>query len=237
MLRERWGGQREQSHKSRADLVTDADLASEALIVAALRQHFPDHAIVAEESGGTAAGWTWLVDPLDGTTNYSHGYPVFAVTMALLDDGQPALGVVYDPLRDETFTALRGQGAWLNGERLQVASTARLDQALLSTGFPYTRWTNPRNNVAEFSRMIMRCQGTIRSGSAALDLAYAAAGRTDGHWELGLQPWDSAAGALLVAEAGGVVTTWDGASYSPWDGFVIAANPALHPQIMAVLGE
>lgn len=226
------------NYKSRADLVTEWDLASEGLIVAALREHFPDHAIVAEEGGGSRlAGPTWLVDPLDGTTNFAHGYPVFAVTLALLMEDQPVLGVVYDPLRDECFAAEHGQGAWLNDRRLHVSDTPLLERALLSTGFPYNRWSDPHNNVREHSTMIMRCQGIVRSGSAALDFAYVAAGRSDGHWELGLRPWDTAAGALLVAEAGGTVSDWRGGAYSPWYDRVVATNVHLHAQVLETLAS
>ena len=228
---------RELDFKSRADLVTDIDLASERLLVAALREHFPTHAILAEEGGGEAqtAGYLWLVDPLDGTTNYAHGYPVFSVTLALLHQGELELGVVYDPLRDECFTAERGRGAWLNGRRLRVSSTAGLRLALLSTGFPYHRFTSADTNIAQFNAMIMQCQGVVRSGSAALDFAYVAAGRSDGHWELGLRPWDSAAGALLVREAGGRVSDWHGDAYTPWNERVVATNDALHAQVLDVL--
>jgi myo-inositol-1(or 4)-monophosphatase len=228
---------RELSFKSRADLVTNIDLASERLIVTALREHFPDHAVLAEEGGGErkADGYLWLVDPVDGTTNYAHGYPVFSVAMALLDHGELALGVVYDPLRDECFTAERGRGAWLNGKPMRVSTTPVLREALLSTGFPYHRFTNPATNIPQFNAMIMQCQGIVRSGSAALDFAYVAAGRSDAHWELGLQPWDSAAGALLVREAGGRASDWQGHPYSPWNGSVIASNGLLHDQIAGVL--
>ena len=228
---------REVAFKSRADLVTDVDLRSERLLVAALRERFPDHRIVAEEGGGqeAAARYTWLVDPLDGTTNYAHGYPVFSVTLALLDQGALELGIVYDPLRDECFTAQRGGGAWLNGRQLNVSSTIDLRAALISTGFPYNRWRSAETNIPEFSAMIMHCQGVVRSGSAAIDLAYVGAGRSDGHWELGLKPWDSAAGALLVREAGGQVTDRIGQAYDPWNGRVVATNGAIHDQVLSVL--
>ncbi|MDQ5852731.1 MAG: inositol monophosphatase, partial [Chloroflexota bacterium] len=181
------------------------------------------------------ARYTWLVDPLDGTTNYAHGYPVFSVTLALLDEGEVELGIVYDPLRDECFTAQRGGGAWLNGRQLHVSSTIDLQAALISTGFPYNRWRSAATNIPEFSAMIMHCQGIVRSGSAAIDLAYVAAGRSDGHWELGLKPWDSAAGALLVREAGGQVTDWIGQAYDPWNGRVVATNGTIHDQVLSVL--
>jgi myo-inositol-1(or 4)-monophosphatase len=197
VLRQGLNQPREITFKGRADIVTDVDLASERLIVQALNEHFPDHAVVGEEGGGTRdARFVWVVDPLDGTTNYAHGYPVFSVTLALLDRGEIQLGVTYDPLRDECFTAERGQGAWLNGRELRVSSTPTLRTALLSTGFPYHRFTAPQNNFAQFEAILMQCQGIVRSGSAAIDLAYVAAGRSDGHWEIGLKPWDCAAHIL-----------------------------------------
>ncbi len=237
LLRDRVSQPRELTFKSRADLVTDVDFASEQLLVGALRQQFPDHAIVAEEGGGQHEGaqYVWLIDPVDGTTNYAHGYPVFSVTLALLDRGELALGIVYDPMRDECFTAERGGGAWLNGRQLRVSTTPGLREALISTGFPYARFTSPDTNIAQFSAMIMQCQGIVRSGSAAIDLAYVAAGRTEGHWELGLNPWDSAAGALLVREAGGQTTTWDGRDYDPWNKRVVATNGLIHRELLDVL--
>jgi myo-inositol-1(or 4)-monophosphatase len=237
LLRDRLAHPRELTFKSRADLVTDVDLASERLLVTALRKQFPDHAIVAEEAGGQHEGtrYVWLIDPVDGTTNYAHSYPVFSVTLALLDRGELALGIVYDPMRDETFTAERGKGAWLNGRQLRVSPTNNLREALLSTGFPYHRFTNPDTNIAQFGAMIMQCQGIVRSGSAAIDLAYVAAGRSDGHWELGLNPWDSAAGALLVREAGGQMSDWTGGVYDPWNKRVVATNGLIHREILDVL--
>ena len=227
---------REITFKGRADIVTDVDLASERLIVQALNEHFPDHAVVGEEGGGsTDARFVWVVDPLDGTTNYAHGYPVFGVTMALFDAGELVLGVTYDPLRDECFTAERGGGAWLNGRQLRVSTTPTLRTALLSTGFPYHRFTEGPNNIAQLTAVLMECQGIVRSGSAALDLAYVAAGRSDGHWEIGLKPWDCAAGALMIAEAGGQVTNWGGAPFDAWQGWTVATNGSFHDELLAVL--
>ena len=237
LLRDAVDRPRELHFKSRADLVTDVDLASERLLVAALREKYPDHAILAEEGGAIdgSTRFTWLIDPLDGTTNYAHGYPVFSVTLALLDDGEVELGVVYDPLREECFTAQRGVGAWRNGQQLRVSATSELRGALLSTGFPYHRFGGVDTNLPQFNTLIMRCQGTVRSGSAALDFAYVASGRSDGHWELGLKPWDSAAGALLVREAGGQVTNWTGGHYDPWDNHVLATNGRVHDEVIAAL--
>ncbi len=223
--------------KGNNDLVTAVDQASEALLVQAIRSRYPDHSIVAEE-GNTTRGtsdYTWLIDPLDGTTNYAHGYPSFCVSLGLWYANEPFLGVVYDPLRSELFSAQRGRGAYCNGRRLHVSSTDTLSAALLSTGFPYNRATQPDNNVAEFSRMIVRIQGVRRSGSAALDLCYVAAGRSDGHWETGLQPWDTAAGILLVTEAGGQVSDWRGQAWTGTVPHLLASNRRLHADIVQVL--
>jgi myo-inositol-1(or 4)-monophosphatase len=236
ILREGLEHPREITFKGRADLVTDIDLRSERLIVHALNEHFPDHAVVGEEGGGSAdARYVWLVDPLDGTTNYAHGYPVFGVTLALLEQGEIVLGVTYDPLRDECFTAERGKGAWLNGRQLRVSGTPTLRTALLSTGFPYHRFHDARDNVAQLSAVLQHCQGIARSGSAALDLAYVAMGRSDGHWEISLKPWDCAAGALMIREAGGRVTNWGGAPFDPWQGWTVATNGAIHDELLLVL--
>jgi myo-inositol-1(or 4)-monophosphatase len=230
-------GQRAVELKSPFELVTDADHASEALIVAAIAQQFPDHAILAEESGGAVAesGYTWLIDPLDGTNNYAHGFPVFSVSLGLLKDGALLLGVIYDPSRDELFSAERGQGARCNGRRIQVSNTLSLSAALIATGFPYDYATNPDNNTREFSALAGRVQGVRRPGSAALDLAYVASGRFDAHWELRLQPWDSAAGALLVAEAGGRLSDWRGGPWNPWSDRLIASNGRIHDELIHAL--
>ncbi len=215
---------------SAVDLVTEYDLASEQLIMAGLRQHFPDHAVYGEETGGElpAAGPVWVVDPLDGTTNFAHGYPVFSVTLALLVDSQPELGVTYDPLRDELFWAQRGQGAWRGQQRLRVSTTGDVAASLLATGFAYDRASNPDNNLAEFSYFAPRTRGVRRGGSAALDIAWVAAGRLDGYWERGINVWDLAAGVLMVREAGGVATTYAGRPWRPGDRNVAAANSVLH---------
>ena len=230
-------GQRDVRLKSPFELVTDADHASEALVVSAIRRQYPDHAIVAEESGGVAAeaGYTWLLDPLDGTNNYAHGLPVFSVSLALLRDGAPLLGAIYDPTRDELFAAERGKGARCNGRRIRVSENATLAASLLATGFPYDYATNPDNNAREFTTLAGRVQGVRRPGSAALDLAYVAMGRFDAFWELRLQPWDSAAGALLVSEAGGRVTDWRGGGWNPWSDRLLASNGRIHDEMVQEL--
>ncbi len=230
-------GQRDVRLKSPFELVTDADHASEALVVSAIRRQYPDHAIVAEESGGVAAeaGYTWLLDPLDGTNNYAHGLPIFSVSLALLRDGALLLGVIYDPTRDELFAAESGQGVRCNGRRIRVSENSSLAASLLATGFPYDYATNPDNNAREFTTLAGRVQGIRRPGSAALDLAYVAMGRFDAFWELRLQPWDSAAGALLVSEAGGRVTDWRGGSWNPWSDRLLASNGRIHDELIQAL--
>src|SRR5574337_617081 len=199
ILREGYGSAKTIEHKGAIDLVTEFDRRSEALIVGELRRAFPDHAICAEEgSGNTSAGeYEWLVDPLDGTTNFAHGFPAFAVSLALTRRGQLVLGVVYDPLRDELFTAEAGHGATLNSSVIKVSLQTDLSLSLLATGFPYDVRTNPHNNFAQFRQFQLRAQAVRRAGSAALDCAWVAAGRMDGYWEFRMNPWDVGAGALL----------------------------------------
>ncbi|MCL4871466.1 MAG: inositol monophosphatase [Anaerolineae bacterium] len=228
---------------SSMDLVTQYDKAAETLIVGRLRAAFPDHRIVAEEGSNNSndSPYLWLVDPLDGTTNFAHGFPVFAVSIALLDNGQPCLGIVYDPIRDECFAAIAGQGATLTRadgltQTLQVSAAASLQESLLATGFPYDVQTSDWDNLAEFRAFVKRSRGVRRPGAAALDLAYVAAGRLDGYWEYKLSPWDIAAGILLVREAGGRVTsiptgpvTLEGQIH------LIASNGRLHEEMAGVL--
>ena len=233
-------GQNRERHvesKGFADVVTDIDKASEKLIVTALEAAFPDHRIIAEEGGGSDqdSPFAWLIDPLDGTLNYLHGLPIYAVSIGLLYEGQPQLGVVYDPSRDELFAAERGRGAWLNDRPIRVATTPVLAQALLTTGFPYERTKRTHNNLREFAEVLMRVQDVRRPGSAALDLCYAACGRSDGHWELGLKPWDVAAGALIVSEAGGRLSDWQGQPWQPFNEYLVATNGHLHAELLAVL--
>ena len=219
------------------NLVTEVDRAIDDLLVSALRGNFPGHAIVSEEGDleRTRADDVWYVDPLDGTTNYAHAYPVFAVSIARGYLGQIVLGVVYDPSRDELFSAERGAGAFVNGVPLRVSQTDMLGRALLSTGFPYDRATNQNNNFAQFARMSRRAQGVRRGGAAALDIAYVAAGRLDGHWERGLGPWDCAAASLLVEEAGGRVTTNDHEPWTPFSHWTLATNGKIHNELLSVI--
>lgn len=223
--------------KQHSDLVSDADKASEALILGAIRERFPDHAILAEESGASAGASrdTWVIDPLDGTLNYVHGFPFYCVSIALVRDGEPQLGVVFDPLRGELFAAQRGAGARANGRRLHVSATPALSAALLTTGFPYSRFSQPDNNLREFARLSLRAREIRRSGSAALELCYVAAGRSDGHWELELNAWDLAAGALIVREAGGVVSDWRGRPWALEERRVVASNGHIHAELLREL--
>lgn len=223
---------RKSSHR---DLVTEADVGSERLLVRRLREAFPDHAIEAEEEvrdgGDEGRGARWFLDPLDGTINFVHGLPLFAVSLGLLVDGVPEVGVVHLPRLGETFTAARGGGAYLNGEPIRVSAATQLSECILATGFPYRRGELEHDNLANFNALFHKLRGVRRMGSAAIDLAYTAAGRFDGYWELHLAPHDVAAGALLVREAGGVVTDADGGERWLRDGHIVAAGPAVHPAI------
>jgi myo-inositol-1(or 4)-monophosphatase len=220
------------------DLVTEMDARAEDFIIGVIRRDYPDHAIVAEESGAHSgsAGHTWYIDPLDGTVNYAHGIPLYAVSIAYARGGVVELGAIYDPSQDECFSAARGCGAWVNGQPLHAAHAAGLSAALLVTGFPYNIRTNPRNNLDHYARFSLRSQGVRRLGSAALDLCYVAAGRFDGYWELEVKAWDIAAGALIAAEAGAQVSAVDGSPLD-WGGrvSVLAAHPALHAEMLALL--
>ncbi len=241
LLAERFGRAVRVTDKSELELVTESDLASEKLIIDRIQTYHPRHAILAEESGASSPAaaeaqseWRWVIDPLDGTTNYAHGYPTFCVSIGLEHAGRMELGVIYDPMRDELFTAERGEGASLNGRRIQVSATGKLASALLCTGFPYD--VRERSEFARhFANFIMNAQGVRRDGAAALDLAYVACGRFDGFWEEGLQPWDVAAGSLMVEEAGGRVSKYDGGPLSIYTPPILASNGLVHEQMMRVL--
>jgi myo-inositol-1(or 4)-monophosphatase len=221
--------------KGEFDLVTEADRASEKLAVARLKAQFPEHGIVAEEGGGheSTSEYRWYVDPLDGTTNFAHGYPIWNVTLALEKAGELVAGVVFDPNRDEMFTCEKSAGAFVNGRRIHVSSVPRIADSLVSTGFPnHNRMTNP--NVHFFHELAMSAHGVRRGGSAALDLAYVAAGRIDAFWEIGLNPWDMAAGILLVEEAGGICTDMKGAKHHLKSSHLLTDNGLIHQELVEV---
>jgi myo-inositol-1(or 4)-monophosphatase len=220
------------------DLVTEADRASERLIVERLQSHFPTHAIVAEEGGGQAGAseYRWYVDPLDGTTNFAHGFPAFNVTMALEQAGELVAGVIFDPLRGEMFAAERGSGAYLNGRAIHVSQTALIENSLVATGFP-SRKRHKSVNVHFYYQLAMQSHGVRRAGAAALDLAYVACGRLDVFWEFGLNPWDVAAGVLLIREAGGTCSDMHGGPLSLRGPHILADNTLLHQPTVDLFGE
>lgn len=223
--------------KGAIDLVTEADVAVEREIRARVERRFPSHTFLGEESGGSSAAgvpFRWIVDPIDGTTNFAHGLALFCTSIALEIDGQVMVGAVYDPMADELFTAERGHGARLNGRRLAVTREDTLIDALLVTGFPYTGGEDRREQLAIFTAFLAESRAVRRLGSAALDLCNVAAGRFDAFWEQNLNAWDVAAGALLVEEAGGRVTDYGGGTYSPFGREIIASNGALHPRLLDV---
>lgn len=228
------------SKKGDINLVTEADLASEKHIVEKIRSHYPKHSILAEESGESAAvvdgdkRWKWIIDPLDGTTNYAHGYPCFCVTIALEHDGEIVVGVTYDPTRNETFSAEKGQGASLNNKKIRVSDTEKLSEALIVTGFPYD--ISQRENFARhLTEFLLKSRGVRRDGSAAIDMAYVACGRFDGFWEEGLNPWDVAAGLLFIEEAGGRVSYYDDSPFSIYTPPICASNGLIHSQMLDIL--
>jgi len=230
------------SYKGVIDLVTEIDRASEEFLLGEVSRLFPGHNVLAEESGLTTNGEAehlWYIDPLDGTVNYAHGVPMFCVSIAYAYQGQVLLAAVYDPMRNEMFTAERGKGSHLNGiRRLKASSEPEMQKSLLVTGFPYDAWNTERDNFANFVRFAKRSQGVRRLGSAALDLCYVAAGRFDGYWEISLKAWDVAAGGLIAEEAGVTVTNLSGGSdYLHPPQSVVAANLKLHPKILAGLQE
>lgn len=238
IIREGFGTAMQIEHKGPVDLVTEFDRRSEALILSALRRDYPGDGLLSEESGsnGIHGERTWIVDPLDGTTNFTHGIPIFAVTMALMDAGGLRTGIVYDPLRREMFWGERGVGAFLDDRPLHVSPVNDLRRSLLVTGFPYDIATSRFNNLDHYGHFALRSQGVRRLGSAALDLAYLAAGRFEAYWDLQLSPWDVAAGALLIQEAGGRVTNIHGGDdFLRRDLTLLATNGHLHPAMLEVL--
>jgi myo-inositol-1(or 4)-monophosphatase len=230
-------GRKNINHKGRFDLVTDIDHRCEVAIVEVLKDSFPDSGFLTEESPpqDVKANEVWIIDPLDGTTNYVHGYPAFCCTIALKRDQAIVLGVVYDPLRDELFEASQNTEARLNDEIIQVSRTERLSQSLLATGFPYDRCEQPETNLERFASLTMQTRGVRRGGSAGLDLCYTACGRLDGFWELRLKPWDVVAGAFIVEQAGGKVTNMTGGAFSGTGDETVATNGLLHNTLIEKL--
>jgi len=250
-FQKRIAGDRTVEHKGTVDLVTDADRAAEHTVLEILRVRRPDDAVIAEEKdaaglGAAIAGRRWIVDPLDGTTNFAHAVPHFAVSIALWDGDRPLVGVVYAPAAGELFEAAAGRGAALatfrraglvRGEPIRVSTVAPLREALCATGFPYDRHEADDDNTREHRAFLKACQGVRRMGAAALDLAWVAAGRYDGYWEMKLKPWDVAAGALIVREAGGRVTGYDGGALAPDMAKVVASNGLVHDEMVALLAS
>ena len=239
ILMEKFGRKIEITMKGEINLVTEADLASEALIIERIKSYYPKHSILAEESGeavviGGDSTWKWIIDPLDGTTNFAHGYPCFCVTLALEHNGEIVIGVTYDPTRNELFAAERGKGATLDGKPIRVSQTEELGSSLIVTGFPYD--IKQRDNFARhLTDMLLQSRGVRRDGSAAIDMAYVACGRFDGFWEEGLNPWDVAAGVLLIEEAGGQVSYYDGSKFSIYEAPICASNGLIHSQMLSIL--
>jgi len=225
--------------KGRANLVTIADKESEAHIIGGILKRYPDHAILAEESGAIesrpGAKVRWIIDPLDGTTNFAHQYPFYCVSIGVEVDGVVNAGAVYDPCRDEMYSGARGEGATMNGERLRVSDVERLSHALLLTGFPYDFRERIEIAIGYFRRFLMECQAVRRGGSAALDLCHMAAGRCDGFWEMKLQPWDTAAGSVIVEEAGGRITNFAGGPFSIYRQELLASNGHIHGEMSSLL--
>jgi len=223
------------SYKGAKNIVTNVDKKAEEIIIDRILSDFPGHSVLSEEMGAKDSGsaFKWLIDPLDGTSNFSRGFPFFAVSIGLEKKGRIILGVVYDPVRDELFFAEEGMGAYLNNKRITVSRTKRLSDAFLATGFAYEK-TKIRDNIKYFKSFLLSCFAVRRPGSAALDFSYVACGRLDGFWELYLNPWDCAAGSLIVKEAGGRVTRFDGSGYSHYDKEVLATNGLVHRQMMKI---
>jgi myo-inositol-1(or 4)-monophosphatase len=236
---EHYGANVKIEKKGEIDLVTEVDHACEAAILEVIRDRFPEHDIVTEETdlARTGSRYVWIVDPLDGTTNFAHSYPMVSASIALAVDGESVAGAVFDPLRDELFTAEKGAGAHLNGKRLKVTPEDRLIQSLIITGFPYDLHERLVERLTPFVRVMGRARAVRRAGSAAIDLSYVAAGRADGFWEAVLKPWDMAAGRLMVEEAGGRVTRFDGTTVSVGPDEIAATNGCIHDELLAALRE
>lgn len=241
-LKQNLGKVRDIQRKSgqERNLVTEIDKRSEEIIIETIKKHYPTHDILAEESGksqGQESNYKWIIDPLDGTTNYTHGLPIFCVSIGVERKEEIIAGVIYDPNNDELFTAEKGKGAFLNSKRIRVSQTDSLSQSLLVTGFPYNITENPDYAVEHFINFLMKAQAVRRLGSAALDLAYIASGRFDGFWEVALNPWDMAAGILIVSEAGGKVSNFSGDIFSIYHKQILASNEKVHDEMVRVFKQ
>ncbi len=227
----------EITEKSQNDFVTQIDKLSEEIIITEIHKAYPHHAILAEESGHgkNDHDYCWIIDPLDGTRNFMHGYPQFCISIALTKKNVVELGLVYDPIRQELFTATRGQGAYLNSRRIRISQNRKMDKALIGTGFPFRNKENIKNYMAAFENVFTQCGDIRRAGSAALDLAYVACGRLDGFWESNLQIWDIAAGSLMIKEAGGIVCDFQGGETHLERGNIIAGNPKILKELIALI--
>ncbi|MEE9591309.1 MAG: inositol monophosphatase family protein [Thermodesulfobacteriota bacterium] len=237
LLKENLGHKHTVQYKGDVDLVTEMDRMAEDTIVKRIKKGFPNHGILTEESKEevSSSGYRWIIDPLDGTTNYAHGFPIFCISIAFEENGGVLLGVVYDPMLDELFMAEKGKGATLNERPITVSKTADLSSSLLATGFPYDIRTSAKNNLDHFARFSLKAQAIRRAGSAALDLSYIACGRFDGFWELKLRPWDVAAAAAIIMEAGGKITDFTGKPFSIFSSETLATNNLIHNDMIEVL--
>jgi myo-inositol-1(or 4)-monophosphatase len=227
------------SYKGEINLVTNVDVECQGRIIELLAEHFPDDEVISEEKTNVYESGKnkWIIDPLDGTTNYAHGYPFFCTSIGYEVDGEIIVGVVYNPIADELFWAEKNQGSFFNGEKISVSTATEMKQALLVSGFPYDVATNPHNNLNHWAAFIVRAQALRRDGSAGLNLSYVAAGRFDGFWELKLSPWDMAAGVLIVTEAGGTVTSLRGETFDLYQGSIVASNGLIHQEMVSVIRE
>jgi len=226
-------------HKGAIDLVTETDLSSEMFIKNEIRRHFPDDLILAEETANIrrTAERIWIIDPLDGTTNFVHKFPVFAVSIGLQIGSEIRFGSVYNPVSEEMFFAEKGKGAFLNGEKISVSATEQISDSLIATGFPYDRWQKGDFYVVEYLAFMKKCQGVRRVGAASLDLCFAASGRLDGFFERKLKPWDMAAGSVILSEAGGVITDFNGKKWNPFAETIVASNGKIHRQMIEILAS
>jgi myo-inositol-1(or 4)-monophosphatase len=236
ILKELFGNINSISKKGEIDLVTEADLASEKTVIDIITGNFPKDRILSEEAGekGKESDRMWIIDPLDGTTNFAHSFPVFGVSIALQAGNEIVAGVVYNPVMDEFFEAEKGKGAFLNKKTIKVSDKKNLKDSLIGTGFPYDVYERPDEVLDYLKRMIVRVQGIRRAGAAAVDLCYVAAGRLDGFWEQGLKPWDTAAGSLILREAGGIITDYTGNPYNPFVKTILASTPGIHSKMLEV---